>query len=58
MTQEEYNQLDTDFAHCPGTHCERAGNCLRHTAKKMLAGNTNETYVLSSMFVLVSFPMR
>ena len=44
MTQEEYNQLDTDFAHCAGTHCEKAGKCLRHTAYKMLAGNGNETY--------------
>ena len=44
MTQEEYNQLDTDFAHCAGTHCEKAGECLRHTAYKVLAGNGNETY--------------
>ena len=44
MTQEEYNQLDSDFAHCAGTHCEKAGKCLRHTAYKMLAGNRNETY--------------
>lgn len=44
MTQEEYNQLYTDFAHCAGTHCEKAGKCLRHTAYKMLAGNRNETY--------------
>ena len=44
MTQEEYNQLDSDFAHCAGTHCEKAGECLRHTAYKMLAGNGNETY--------------
>ena len=44
MTQEEYNQLDSDFAHCAGTHCEKAGECLRHTAHKMLAGNGNETY--------------
>ena len=44
MTQEEYNQLDTDFAHCADTHCEKAGKCLHHTAYKMLAGNRNETY--------------
>ena len=44
MTQEEYNQLDFNFAHCAGTHCEKAGKCLRHTAYKMLAGNRNETY--------------
>ena len=46
MSQEEYNQLDTDFAHCTGTHCEKAGKCLRHTAYKMLAGNENETYTV------------
>lgn len=46
MTQEEYNQLDTDFAHCAGTHCEKAGKCLHHTAYKMLAGNGNETYTM------------
>ncbi len=22
MTQEEYNQLPYDYAHCAGTHCE------------------------------------
>lgn len=44
MSQEEYNQLDSDFAHCTGTHCEKADKCLRHTAYKMLAGNRNETY--------------
>ena len=44
MTQEEYNRLDADFAHCAGTHCEKSGKCLRHTAYTMLAGNGNETY--------------
>lgn len=46
MTQEEYNQLDTDFAHCAGTHCEKTDKCLHHTAHKMLAGNRNETYTV------------
>ena len=36
MTQEEYNQLDIDYAHCAGTHCEKASQCLRHTAYTML----------------------
>ena len=44
MTEEEYNQLDTDFAHCPGTHCKKADKCLHHTAHKMLAANKHETY--------------
>ena len=44
MTQEEYNRLDIDFAHCAGTHCEKAGECLRHTAHKMLAATTHNIY--------------
>ena len=52
MTQEEYNQLDTDFAHCAGTDCEKAGKCLRHTAYKMLAGNGNETYTVLNPAVI------
>ena len=46
MTQEEYNQLDLDFAHCAGNHCAKAGECLRHTAYKMLVANTSETYTM------------
>ena len=46
MTQEEYNQLDLDFAHCAGNHCAKAGECLRHTAYKRLAANTSETYTM------------
>lgn len=52
MTQEEYNQLDFDFAHCAGTHCEKAGKCLRHTAYKMLAVNGNETYTMVNSAVI------
>ncbi len=36
MTLEQYNQLPYDYAHCAGTHCEKASQCLRHTAYKML----------------------
>ncbi|WP_315332739.1 DUF6078 family protein, partial [Prevotella histicola] len=32
MTIEQYNQLPYDYAHCAGTHCEKASQCLRHTA--------------------------
>ncbi len=46
MTQEEYNQLDADFAHCTGTRCEKADKCLHHTAHTMLAGNGYETYTV------------
>ena len=52
MTQEEYNQLDTDYAHCAGTHCKKADKCLRHTAYKMLAGNGNETYTMVNPAVI------
>ena len=52
MTLEEYNRLDTDFAHCTGTHCEKVGKCLRHTAYKMLAGNRNETYTVVNPAVI------
>ena len=46
MTLEEYNLLDADFAHYPGTHCEKANECLRHTAHQMLAKNTRESYTV------------
>ena len=52
MTQEEYNRLDTDFAHCAGTHCGKSSECLRHTAYKMLAGNGNETYTMVNPAVI------
>ena len=52
MPLEEYNRLDTDFAHCAGTDCEKAGKCLRHTAYKMLAGNGNETYTMVNPAVI------
>ena len=52
MTQEEYNRLDTDFAHCASTHCEKADKCLRHTLYKMLAGNGNETYTMVNPAVI------
>ncbi len=28
MTLEQYNQLPYDYAHCAGTHCEKANHCL------------------------------
>lgn len=48
MTLEEYNQLDSNFAHCSGANCERANECLHHTAHKMLAKNTRESYVVAN----------
>ena len=34
MTLEEYTQLDADFAHCSGEHCERQTNaCATQVSK-------------------------
>lgn len=52
MTLEEYNLLDADFAHCSGEHCERANECLRHTAHKMLAKNTRDCYMMTNPNVI------
>ncbi|GAB6959266.1 hypothetical protein JCM15754A_06010 [Prevotella aurantiaca JCM 15754] len=52
MTQEEYNQLDFDFAHCAGTHCEKAGQCLRHTAYTMLESGGRERYMMLNSKVI------
>ena len=52
MKQEEYNLLDTDFAHCPGKQGGRANECLRHTAHQMLAKNTRESYTVVNPAVI------
>ena len=52
MTQEEYNQLDIDYAHCAGTHCEKARQCLRHTAYTMLEMSTKERYMVLNPYVV------
>ncbi len=52
MTQEEYNRLDTDFAHCAGTHCEKASQCLCHTAYKMLEMGGREHYMIVNSNVI------
>lgn len=46
MTQEEYDQLSYDYAHCAGTHCEKASQCLHHTAYTMLGTSTRERYMV------------
>ena len=46
MTQEEYNQLSYDYAHCAGTHCKKASQCLHHTAYTMLGTSTRERYMV------------
>lgn len=52
MTLEEYNRLDADFAHCTGKHCDKANECLHHTAHKMLASNTQESYTVANPAVI------
>lgn len=52
MTQEEYNQLDSDFAHCAGANCEKASQCLRYTAYGMLGKNHNPTYTVANPTVI------
>ena len=53
MTQEEYNQLDIDYAHCAGTHCEKASQCLRHTAYTMIESGGRERYMMLNPKVVI-----
>lgn len=46
MTQEEYSQLDSDFAHCAGANCKETDQCLHHTVYGMLGVNHNPTYMV------------
>ena len=46
MTLEQYNQLPYDYAHCAGTHCEKASQCLRYTAFTMLETGGREQYMM------------
>lgn len=46
MILEEYNQLSYDYAHCAGTHCEKASQCLHHTAYTMLGTIRREKYMI------------
>ncbi|WP_456099711.1 DUF6078 family protein [Prevotella jejuni] len=46
MNPEEYNQLEIDYAHCAGTHCEKASQCLRHIAYTMFEISTKEHYIV------------
>lgn len=53
MSQEEYNQLAYDYAHCAGTHCEKASQCLRHTAYTMLESSGRERYMMLNPKVIM-----
>ena len=52
MTLEQYNQLPYDYAHCAGTHCEKASQCLRHTAYKMLETGGREQHMMVNSKVI------
>ena len=52
MTIEQYNQLPYDYAHCAGTHCEKACQCLRHTAYTMLETGGREQYMMVNTNVI------
>ena len=52
MTLEQYNQLPYDYAHCDGTHCEKASQCLRHTAYTMLEMGGREQYMMVNSNVI------
>ena len=49
MTQEEYNQLDYDYAHCAGANCQKAGQCLHHTVYTMLQTNKHDYYTVVNL---------
>ena len=53
MTLEQYNQLPYDYAHCAGTHCEKASQCLRHTAYTMLESSGRERYMMLNSKVIM-----
>jgi len=46
MTLEQYNQLPYDYAHCAGTHSEKARQCLHHRAYTLLEISTKEHYIV------------
>ena len=52
MTLEQYNQLPYDYAHCAGTHCEKASQCLRHTAYTMLETGGQKQYMMVNSNVI------
>ena len=52
MPLEQYNQIPYDYAHCAGTHCEKASQCLHHTAYMMLETGGREQYMMVSPNVI------
>nr|WP_024991161.1 DUF6078 family protein [Hoylesella marshii] len=52
MTQEEYNLLDADFAHCSGKQSGRAKNAYATPPTRWLAENTRESYTVVNPAVI------
>lgn len=52
MTLEQYNQLPYDYAHCAGTHCKNASQCLHHTAYTMLEMGGRKLYMIVNSKVI------
>ena len=52
MTIEQYNQLPYDYAHCASTHCEKASQCLHHTAYTILETGGREQYMMVNTNVI------
>lgn len=53
MTPEEYNQLSYDYAHCAGTHCEKACQCLHHTTYTLLKMSKKKRYIDLNAYVVM-----
>lgn len=49
MTIEGNYQFD--YAHCAGTHCEKASQCLHHTTNTILGISTKERYIALNLYV-------
>lgn len=52
MTQEEYQQLEYEFVHCAGSHCEKAAHCMRHLAYEQLADSKRDRFTLANPAVI------
>ena len=53
MTLEEYNPLSYDYKHCVGTHCEKASQCLHHTAYTLLKMSKKKRYIDLNAYVVM-----
>ena len=56
MSQDEYNQLPYDYAHCVGTHSEKTSQCLLTQPTRCSKSVRRSVYSLES--VMHSFTVR